>query len=128
MNITKEKMIELCQGQLNAYNNRDIINFATFYHPEVKAYRLQIPKGKSHLDSQHNEQILSGLDELKQIYKKRFLENPELHCELKSRVVLENTVLDEEWVTGITHQEKPSHVVAIYKFKDNLIHSIWFTN
>lgn len=115
MTTSKEKMIELCQGQLDAYNSRDIVKFASFYHPEVKAYRLHI-----------NEQILNGMDELKVIYHKRFSENPKLFCELKSRVVLESSVLDEEWVTGVTNQEKPSHVVAIYRFKDDLIHSIWF--
>jgi len=116
MNITKEKMIELCQGQLDAYNKGDIAAFASFYHPEVKAYRLQ-----------GNEQIINGPDQLKKNYEKRFEDNPELHCELKSRVVLEASVLDEEWVTGVVNQSKPSHVVAIYKFKDDLIHSIWFT-
>lgn len=110
-------MIELCQGQLDAYNKGDIAQFATFYHPEVKAFRL--PTG---------EQFLNGIAELKVIYKKRFSENPDLFCELRSRVVLESSVLDEEWVTGVTNQDKPSHVVAIYRFKDNLIHSIWFTS
>lgn len=116
MTITKERMIELAQGQLDAYNARDLVKFATFYHPEVKAFRLD-----------DGGQLLSGMDELHVMYGKRFSENPNLHCELKSRVVLAESVLDEEWVTGVTHQEKPSHVVAIYKFKDNLIHRIWFT-
>jgi hypothetical protein len=116
MTITKERMIELCQGQLDAYNERNIEKFATFYHPEVKAYRLQ-----------GNEVIVDGIQDLFEGYKKRFDDNPKLYCELKSRVVLESTVLDEEWVTGVTGQDKPSHVVAIYNFKDNLIHSIWFT-
>ena len=117
MSISKEKMIELCQGQLDAYNKGDIVQFAKYYHPEVKAYRLH-----------SNEQFLNGIEELNVIYKRRFSENPNLFCELKSRVVLESSVLDEEWVTGLTHQEKPSHVVAIYRFEDHLIHSIWFTN
>lgn len=117
MTISKDRMIELCQGQLDAYNERNITQFASFYHNDVKAFRL--PSG---------EQFLNGIAELKVIYKKRFSENPNLFCELKSRVVLEASVLDEEWVTGVTHQEKPSHVVAIYKFKDQLIHSIWFTS
>lgn len=114
--ISKERMIELCQGQLDAYNARDIEKFQQFYHPDVKAYRLS----DQHL-------ILQGSAELYRVYKERFDENPKLHCELKSRTVLESTVLDEEWVTGVTNQERPSHVVAIYHFKDNLIHTIWFT-
>jgi hypothetical protein len=117
MKTSKEKMIELCQGQLDAYNKGDILKFASFYHPEVKAFRLQT-----------NETLLNGIEELKVLYKKRFIENPNLFCQLKSRIVLESSVLDEEWVTGVTHQETPSHVVAIYRFQDNLIHSIWFTN
>lgn len=117
MSTKKEKMIELCQGQLDAYNKGDIAAFSSFYHPEVTAYRLP-----------GHEKILNGIEELKILYKKRFAENPNLHCELKSRVVLESSVLDEEWVTGVTNQSKPSHVVAIYKFKDDLIHSIWFTS
>ena len=110
-------MLYLCQGQLDAYNKGDVVAFAKFYHPDVKAFRLA-----------NHEQILEGLEELKVLYKKRFSENPELFCELKSRVVLESSVLDEEWVTGVTGASKPSHVVAIYRFKDGLIHSIWFTN
>lgn len=117
MTTAKQKMIELCQGQLDAYNQRNIDKFSTFYHPMVKAFRLA-----------SGETILSGIDELKKLYAKRFSDNPQLHCELKSRVVLENSVLDEEWVTGVVGQQKPSHVVAIYQFKDDLIHSIWFTN
>ena len=116
MTITKERMIELCQGQLEAYNNRNLEQFVQYYHPETKAFRLQT-----------GEQMFSGMDALKVLYHKRFSENSNLHCELKSRIVLESSVLDEEWVTGVTGQEKPTHVVAIYQFKDNLIHSIWFT-
>lgn len=117
MTTSKEKMLELCEGQLRAYNNRDIIAFSSFYHPAVKAYQLH-----------SGEQILDGIEELKSLYAKRFSENPKLHCELKSRIILEETVLDEEWVTGVEHQAKPRHVTAIYKFKDDLIHRIWFTS
>jgi len=113
---SKEKMIELCAGQLAAYNKGDIDQFVTYYHPEVEAYRLQ-----------NNEVLFKGIDALKNLYTTRFRENPELFCELKSRVVLEHSVLDEEWVTGVVNQSAPAHLVAIYKFKDDLIHSIWFT-
>ncbi len=113
---TKEKMRQLCAGQLEAYNKRDINHFITYYHPEVEAYRLQ-----------NNELIFKGMEALKTLYTSRFNDNPDLFCELKSRVVLEHSVLDEEWVTGVANQTAPAHLVAIYKFKDDLIHSIWFT-
>lgn len=116
MNISPEKMIELCQGQLEAYNLRDIDLFTKYYHPEVQAFRLL-----------NHELIFSGIDSLRTSYQKRFNDNPGLHCKLKSRIILNDTVLDEEWVTGVSNQDRPTHVVAIYKFKDDLISSIWFT-
>lgn len=112
--ITKERMVELAQGQLDAYNERNLEKFLTFYHPNVQVFKLA-----------GNEKICEGLEAFRPIYKKRFEENPELHCELKSRVVLNDSVLDEEWVTG--GGPTPGHVVAIYGFLDNLIAYVWFT-
>lgn len=117
MITSQEKMIALCQGQLDAYNARDLVKFASFYHPDVTAYRLS-----------NSEPILKGLVQLRSMYGKRFSENPQLHCELRSRIILAETVLDEEWVTGVVSQQRPAHVVALYKFKDDRIHSIWFTS
>lgn len=116
MSTSKEKMIELCQGQLDAYNSGDVIEFQKYYHSDVQAFRIQ-----------NNELIFEGIEALHTLYKKRFAENPKLHCELKSRVVLSESVLDEEWVTGVANQNRATHVVAIYKFQDDLIKSIWFT-
>jgi len=110
-------MLELVQGQLNAYNQRDIDLFCTFFHPEVQVWRL----------NGEPEKICEGMERFRKIYTTRFESNPELHCELKSRVVLNGSVLDEEWVTGVVGQETPSHVVAIYSFRDNLIGYVWFT-
>lgn len=115
--MKKEEMIALAQGQLDAYNNRDIQTFCTFFHPEVKVYRL----------GEVVEQTCNGMETFREIYRKRFDENPGLHCELRSRVVLNGSVLDEEWVTGVTGASAPSHVVAIYGFRDGLISSVCFT-
>lgn len=111
--ITKERMIELAQGQLDAYNQRDLEKFVSFYHPNVQVFRLA-----------QNERTCDNIETFKQMYKARFDNNPELHCELKSRIVLNDSVLDEEWVTGTG--PTPSHVVAIYGFTDNLISHVWF--
>jgi len=113
--MEKEKMIALAQGQLEAYNRGDIDLFCSFYHPDVTAYSLGT-----------NEPFCKGMNEFRPIYNKRFQENPKLHCELKSRIVTNNSVLDEEWVTGVSNNPNGSHVVAIYQFKDDLIYNIWF--
>ncbi len=113
----KKQMIRLCQGQLEAYNQGDLLKFVSFYHPQVRVYRLS-----------DDQPFISGLDQFTEAYRKRFAENPKLHCELKSRVILNETIIDEEWVTGVENQENPSHVVAIYKFKDDRIEKIWFTS
>lgn len=111
--ITKERMVELAQAQLDAYNKRDLEAFLKCYHPNVQVYRVN-----------QNDNICDNFEKFRQMYKDRFERNPELYCELRNRTVLENTVLDEEWVTG--GGPAPSHVVAIYGFKDNLISHVWF--
>jgi hypothetical protein len=116
MKVSREKMIELVQGQMEAYNSGDIHKFASFYHSDITAFRL--PFG---------EPFVQGLEQFKVIYSKRFKSNPKLYCELKSRVVLEQSIIDEEWVTGEVSKDQPSHVAAVYQFKDDLIHTVWFT-
>ncbi len=115
--MKKERMIELAQGQLDAYNKRDIEKFCTYFHPEVQVWRLNGEPIKT----------CSDMATFKKMYTARFDNNPKLHCELRSRVVLNDSVLDEEWVTGVEGQEIPSHVTAIYGFRDDLIGYVWFT-
>lgn len=112
--ISKEKMIQLAQGQLDAYNRRDLEKFCSHYHPLVKVYQIG-----------SNEMTCENLDQFREIYRKRFDSSPGLHCQLKSRIVLETKVLDEEWVTTDASPEG-SHVVAIYGFQDQLISHVWF--
>lgn len=108
-------MLQLVQGQLQAYNNRNIIDFCKYFHPEVKTYKMS-----------DQSLICDGIEQFKTIYKKRFDDNPNLHCDLKSRVVLAESIIDEEWVTGLSGNQPASHVVAVYSFRDNLIDRVWF--
>lgn len=113
--LNKEEMIALAEGQLHAYNNRDIEKFCTFFHPNVIVYVAGNPIP-----------TCEGIEAFKTIYTARFNDNPDLHCQLKSRIVVDHAVLDEEWVTGVASALAPSHVVAIYQFKDGLIHTVSF--
>jgi hypothetical protein len=110
--MNNERMIELAQGQLMAYNQRDIEKFCSFYHPNIRVYRLE-----------NKNLICANIRDFKEIYQKRFESNPDLFCELKSRIVLKNSILDEEMVTGAG---EASHVVAIYSFFENLISEVHF--
>jgi hypothetical protein len=112
---SRERMLELAQGQLEAYNQRDLEKFCLNYHPDVTAYRLAT-----------GDVICQGMPAFREVYKSRFDSSPRLHCELKSRIVLNDSILDEEWVTGVEGASAPSHVVAIYAFEDGLISKVWF--
>lgn len=106
----------LVQGQLDAYNRRDIDSFCRFFHSDILAYRL-VPTF---------EQRVKGMAAFREGYGAMFAASPKLHCELKSRIVLNDTVIDEEWVTGRLNSPDGAHVCAIYAFRDGLIDRVWF--
>ena len=115
MNSSQQWMIVLVQNQLEAYNQRNLDLFCKCYHPEVSAWRLP-----------SEEQICQGAEDFRKIYQRLFTESPSLYCDLKSRTFLPNSIIDEEWVTGRNGQADGRHVSAIYFFKDQLIHKIYF--
>lgn len=113
--MTKLERTALAQAQLEAYNRHDLNAFCACYHPEVKVVSLADDRVISH-----------GIDEFREKYRIRFSSSPELRCELKSRIVLEASVIDEELVSGSSGTTGTSHVVAIYGFRDGLIDRVWF--
>ncbi len=117
--ISRDQMIGLAQGQLDAYNQRDIDKFCSYYHHQVEAWDVN---GQTH----QTELICRGIEDFRKIYGQKFETTPELFCELKHRTITKFAVLDEELVT--VNKEKPQiHAVALYHFKDNLIYRIHFT-
>lgn len=113
--MNKEQMRELAQRQLEAYNSRDLKKFCECYHPEVKV---------THLIG--NQVRCEGIEAFRTLYRTLFETNPRLHCELKSRMILDSSVVDEEWVTGVAHAPEGLHVVAIYGFREGRIDRVWF--
>lgn len=116
--IHRERMIELAQGQLEAYNARNIDQFCSYYHEQVEAFDLNGQTLETRL-------ICRGKESFRKIYDKKFNETPDLFCELKNRLVTKFSVIDEEQVT-VRQNEPQIHAVAIYQFKDNLIYRIHF--
>lgn len=102
------------QKQLEAYNNKDIETFMSCFAKECFTE-----------DGEGNVGMKTW-DEMYDRYKKLFADNPNMHCEIVSRTVVGNYVLDEEHVTGREGQTELVHCVAIYRVEDGLIRHVRF--
>lgn len=114
--MTDEQRTALVQGQLEAYNRRDLNDFCRFFHQRVTAIRLA-----------NNIVLCENMKQFRSIYDKMFAESPRLHCELLTRIVLPETVIDHERVTGRGSSPDILLACAIYGFRDGLIDRVWFT-
>ncbi len=54
-----------------------------------------------------------------------FQQFPDLHCELVNRMVLGNTVIDQERITGLPGADY-LEAIAVYKIEDNKIAKVYF--
>jgi hypothetical protein len=113
--MTPDQMLEITQKQLGAYNSRDIQKFCECFHDEIKV-----------IDIFTGEISLEGIEAFKKRYGDMFASSPDLHCNLKHRVVLSETVVDEEWVTGSSRFPNGIHAVAVYGFRDSKIDKVTF--
>lgn len=102
------------QGQLEAYNARDVDRFLSFYAQDVEVRGL--PSGDA---------MLSGVGQMRGRYAGLFAENPELHCNLLNRTVQGPIVVDHELVTGVRGRPR-IRAMAMYEVLDGLIRKIWF--
>ena len=100
------------QKEVAAYNNRDLDGFLATYHPEIKIFRFP------------DKLLYSGLEQMRSYYKELFEKAKDLHATIATRIVMGNTVIDHEKITG--HTRAPNlEAVLIYKIKDGLIHRVW---
>jgi len=109
--LIKETALALVQRQLNAYNARNLEAFLEPYAEDVEVYlfpeKLQY-KGKAEMRNQY-----------------AFFKNvPDLHCEIKERIIQGNTIIDKENVFGFG--SKPVEATAIYQIENNKIKRVYF--
>jgi hypothetical protein len=109
----QETAEKLAQAQLNAYNKRDIDAFVAPYAENVKVYKFP------------NELLYEGKTAMYDTYGRMFARTPDLHCRLVNRIVMGNTVIDQEEVT-ISKKDQPMNAIAIYKIKDGKIAEVYF--
>ncbi|MBN2793767.1 MAG: nuclear transport factor 2 family protein [Clostridia bacterium] len=103
------------QGQLDAYNQRDIEAFLSWYTEDVKVYDLDT-----------DELRYKGKEEMRKRYSKTF-QNEYLYCSLVNRMVLNRTVIDQESVK-IDETDNRSEVIAIYDVnEEGLIECVRFS-
>jgi len=104
---------KLAQEQLEAYNNRDIEAFVQPYAENVKIFNFP------------SELMYEGREKMYEMYGRMFSRTPDLHCRLVNRMVMGNTVIDQEEVT-ISKKEPPFRAIAIYKIEDGKIAEVYF--
>jgi len=109
----KNSPADLAEQQLKAYNQRNIDAFLEPYSDSVKVYEFP------------DKLMYKGKETMRKSYAEMFKGFPELNCTLKSRVVVGNTVIDEEKVF-IKKGMPLIHAVAIYKVALGKIQEVYF--
>ncbi|TYA57500.1 amidohydrolase family protein [Formosa maritima] len=111
--LVEETPEALVQRQLNAYNYRNIDAFLEPYAEDVEIYNYP------------DQLITKGKDNMRIGYSQMFQSVPNLHCELKGRLIRGNIVMDQEYVK---YGDKIIDAIAIYHIENNKIKKVYFIN
>lgn len=101
----------IVQKQLDVYNERDIEGFLDTYTEDVGLYNFPA------------ETRSRGQKEMREGYTGFFETTPDLHCEIKNRIVIANKVIDEEYITA---NKNNFSAVAIYEVVNGKIAKVTF--
>jgi hypothetical protein len=113
--ITAQKTLpeKLVQQQLDAYNKRDTEAFLLPYSDSVTVYNYP------------DKLLYTGKATMRKEYAIMFKSMPDLKCTIKKRMVIGNTVIDEESVV-FDKKSKPFRAIAVYTIADNKIVTVRF--
>jgi hypothetical protein len=116
MRFIRDKKVDkdpeiIVQKQLDAYNARDIEGFLATYASDIKLYNFP------------NTLRTDGVAAMRKGYGSYFESTPDLHAEIKNRMVIGNTVIDEEEVTANGNK---FNAVAIYEIENGKISKVTF--
>ena len=104
---------EVVQGQVDAYNERDLDRFLAYYSDAVTVFRLP-----------STEPTMVGKARFAEFYATQRFNRPGLHAEILARIVLGGKVIDHERIFGI--QDTPMEIAAVYEVVDERIARVWF--
>lgn len=79
----------IVQRQMEAYNRRDADAFCSFMAPDIVTRLYET-----------GEILSSGIAQTRELYRKRFADNPNLHMTVQARMVNDTVVVDREIITG----------------------------
>ncbi len=99
------------QSQLEAYNARDIEAFMALYSDEVELFNFP------------DKSFQKDKSKMRVGYQEYFESTPNLHCEIKNRIVIGNKVIDEEFITA---NKTTFSAVAIYEVENGKIVNVTF--
>ncbi len=109
--LLKDKPEDLAQRQLNAYNFRNIDAFLEPYADDVEVYSFP------------DQLQFKGKEAMRKGYAQMFENTPNLHCELVSRIVQGNTVIDQE---RVQMGNRVLEAIAIYHIENGKIKKVYF--
>ena len=109
--VSDESPEIIVQKQLEAYNARDVDAFMDTYAENIKLYNYP------------NQIFQDSKTKMRARYTSQFENTPDLHCEIKNRIVIGNKVIDEEYVrmNGAYFS-----AVAIYEVENGKIAKVTF--
>ena len=105
--------IDIAQKQLDAYNAQDLDKYVSYFAEDC------VVSGLNGVPTETSRAAIRAR------YAKAFETFPENKAELKSRIVVGNTVVDHELVIRKPGGEQ-FEIVAIYSFRDGLISRVDF--
>ena len=105
--------IDIAQKQLDAYNAQDLDKYVSYFAEDC------VVSGLNGVPTETSRAAIRAR------YAKAFETFPENKAELKSRIVVGNTVVDHELVVRKPGGEQ-FEIVAIYSFRDGLISRVDF--
>ncbi len=103
----------LVQQQVDAYNAGNIEAFLEPYADDVELYLFP------------DKPLMKGKDAMRQQYSEMFNSLPDLHCQIKQRIVQGNIVIDKEVITGAGHPGVMEATV-IYEISNDKITKVYF--
>lgn len=100
----------IVQQQLDYYNSRDLQGFMSLFAENATL-----------INQTDGEILASNKSEVEALYSNLFEKSPNLNSELKNRVVMGNTVIDHESITGRMGNSEVIELVVMYEVKEGYI-------